>query len=149
MDHDFSVDGARRAAAADQLDVWVREFLSSPGSDNAELGHYLTERQHWWTGPVELPISSLNRLVGPPGDPVLCPIDDDEQWRGDVAEMAERIEDEGWEPAPVIVMRKEGELVLEDGNHRVESLRRAGERSAWAVVGFETSADRDGFAVPG
>jgi hypothetical protein len=35
--------------------------------------------------------------------------------------------------------------VLEDGNHRVESLRRAGQREAWAVIGFENEADRDAF----
>ena len=35
---EFTVDGARRAAEYDTLEVWVRQFLSSPGSDNAVLG---------------------------------------------------------------------------------------------------------------
>ena len=40
-DEDFTVATARRAAAGDQLAEWVRRFLASPGSDNAELGEQL------------------------------------------------------------------------------------------------------------
>lgn len=145
---DFSIDGARRASEQGALDRWVLEFLASPGSDNEELGEQLTERQRWWIGPLRVPIGSLHRLVGPPGDPVLCPVDDDDAWRDDVAEMAERIDDGQWAPAPVIVMRRDDQLVLEDGNHRVEALRRAGDDSAWAVIGFESPEDRDAFEPP-
>jgi hypothetical protein len=144
-DPEFSVDGARRAAERNDLNGWVCRFLSSPGSDNAELGQMLTAEPRWWTGPVRLPIGSLHRLVGPPGDPVLCPIDDEDAWRDDVEDMARKIDADGWEPPPVVVTCRDGELVLEDGNHRVEGLRRAGERDAWAVVGFENEQDRDRF----
>ena len=78
-----------------------------------------------WTGPVQLPIDQLHRLAGPPGDPVLCAVADD-YWRDDVDELGEKVED-GWEPPPVIVAFREGELTLEDGNHRVEGVRRSGE----------------------
>ena len=141
---EFALDGARRAAARDELATWVRRFLASPGSDNAELGEQLTALPRWWTGPVRLPIHQLNRLAGPPEDPVLCPVDEDD-WRDDVEDMAEQIDDEGWEPPPVVVTYRDGQLVLEDGNHRVEALRRAGEDEAWAVVNFETVDARDAF----
>ena len=36
-------------------------------------------------------------------------------------------------------------LVLEDGNHRVEALRRAGEERAWTVIAFPDDATRDRF----
>jgi hypothetical protein len=147
-DHEFSVSSARRAAQRDDLDEWVRRFLASPGSDNAELGRQLTAEPRWWIGPVRLPITSLHRLVGPPGDPVLCPVEDDDSWRDDVAEMAEKIDEDAWEPPPVVVMYRHDQLVLEDGNHRVESLRRAGETDAWAVVGFESADERERFEVP-
>jgi hypothetical protein len=75
---------------------------------------------------------------------VLCPVDDD-YWDDRVDDMAERIEEDDWDPAPVIVSYRARQLVLEDGNHRVESLRRAGQREAWAVIGFENEADRDAF----
>jgi hypothetical protein len=143
-DPEFSVSGARRAAERDDLEAWVRSFLASPGSDNAELGDQLTEQPRWWIGPLRLPIRSLHRLAGPPEDPVLCPVDDD-YWRDDVEEMAEKIDDDGWEPPPVVVMCRDGQLALEDGNHRVEGLRRAGEDEAWGVVGFESIEARDRF----
>ena len=55
---------------------------------------------------------------------MLCPVDDDE-WGDNVEEMKDNIED-GWEPPPLIVSFQDDKLVLEDGNHRVESLRRSG-----------------------
>lgn len=144
VDPEFTVEGARRAAGCDDLESWVRRFLASDGSDNAELGDLLTDRPRWWMGPLRLPISSLHRLAGPSDEPVLCPVDDDE-WRDDVAEMADKIDGDGWEPPPVVVSYRDEHLVLEDGNHRVESLRRAGETEAWSVVGFESETERERF----
>jgi hypothetical protein len=47
----------------------------------------------------------------------------------------------------VIVSHRDGQLVLEDGNHRVEGLRRAGKDHAWAVIAFEDPGERDRFAA--
>ncbi len=145
-DHSYSLASARAAAERDELDTWVAEFLASPGSDNAELGEILTAEPRWWLGPVELPIAELNRLAGPPGDPVLVEVDE-EEWRDDVAELGEKVED-GWEPPPVVVTSKDGQLVLEDGNHRVEGLRRAGAETVWGVVGFDDPEERARFTAP-
>jgi hypothetical protein len=145
-DHDYSLASARDAAARDELDRWVADFLASPGSDNGALAEKLSDAPLWWTGPVLLPLDQLKRLAGPPGDPVLCPVDDDD-WRDDVEEMSERI-DEDWEPPPVVVSYRDGGLHLEDGNHRVEGLRRAGRDRTWAVVSFESPEQRDRFVPP-
>lgn len=142
-DGSYSVESARSASERDELAQWVAEFLASPGSDNAVLGEDLRQNIEWWVGPERLPIDKLHRLAGPPGDPVLCPVDED-YWDERVETMDQLAED-GWEPPPVIVVYRGDELVLEDGNHRVESLRRAGRQEAWAVVGFECSEDRDRF----
>jgi hypothetical protein len=141
--HDFSLGSAREAAAQDELDEWVARFLASPGSDNTELAGMLSDRLGWWTGPVQLPIDQLNRLAGPPGHPVLETVDEDD-WRDDVEELSEKVEN-GFEPPPVIVAYRDGQLVLEDGNHRVEGLRQAGEELAWSLVGFESRDDREQF----
>jgi hypothetical protein len=146
-DHEFSVEAAREAAEHGELHAWVARFLASPGSDNAALAHQLVEPPRCWLGPVLLPVDQLHRLAGPPDAPVLCPVDDD-YWRDDVEEMAERIEDR-WEPPPVIVSHRDGRLVLEDGNHRVEGLRRAGKDHAWAVIAFEDPGERNRFVAPG
>ena len=144
-DSKFSVDSARGAAQQGTLGDWVRQFLASPGSDNPALGEQLLAELEWWTGPVLLPLDQLQRLAGPAGDPVLCPVDDD-YWDERVEAMNKRAE-EGWDPPPVIVACRDGRFELEDGNHRVESVRRAGRRETWAVVGFARESDRDHFAT--
>jgi hypothetical protein len=58
----------------------------------------------------------------------------------------DKLAEEGWEPPPVIAACRDNQFVLEDGNHRVESVRRAGRRETWVVVGFERQEDRDCFA---
>jgi hypothetical protein len=78
---------------------------------------------------------------------VLCPVEDDE-WRDDVEYLGAKVE-EGWEPPPMVVTFRDDQLVLEDGNHRTEGLRRAGARAAWAVVSFESTAERDHFLERG
>ena len=140
---EFTLDGARAAAERDELAEWVRRFLSSDGSDNSALAHDLSQRMKWWTGPVQLPLNRLKRLAGPPDAPVLCPVDEDE-WPDYVEDMAEKAKD-GWEPPPVIVAYNDDGFVLEDGNHRVEGLRRARADQAWAVIGFERPEDLERF----
>ena len=142
-DPEFSVESARAAAEYEQLGDWVRRFLASPGSDNAILAQQLSEELCWWAGPLELALDQLHRLAGPPGDPVLCPVDDD-YWDDRVDEM-DKLAKEGWEPPPVVVAHRQGEFVLEDGNHRVESVRQSGRQRIWAVVGFARRDDRDSF----
>ena len=146
-DHEYSVEAARAAADRNELEAWVARFLTSSGSDNAALAAKLLQPPRWWLGPVRLPLDQLERLAGPPDAPVLCPVDED-YWRDDIEEMAERIEDR-WEPPPVIVSHCDGRLVLEDGNHRVEGLRRAGKGDAWAVIAFEDRGERNRFVAPG
>jgi hypothetical protein len=142
---EFSTDAARAAAERDELGEWVARFLSSPGSDNPDLAKQLSEHPRWWEGPVQLPLDKLHRLAGPPGSPVLCPVDD-EEWRDDVDDLARRVSG-GFEPPPVIVTCRDDQLVLEDGNHRVEALRRAGMDRTWAVVGFEYPEERARFVA--
>ena len=142
----YSVDSARAAADRDELDEWVRGFLASPGSDNPELAEKLSDPPRSWTGPHKLPLDQLARLAGPPGHPVLVEVDEDD-WRDDVDDMEDEVQ-EGGELPPVVVTCRDGQLVLEDGNHRVEGLRRAGARWAWGVVGFEDPAESARFRPP-
>jgi hypothetical protein len=142
---EYSVQSARAAAQQDQLAAWVARFLASSGSDNPVLAEQLCRELGWWAGPVQLPIDQLHRLAGPPGDPVLCPVD--EEYWDDRVDALDKLVEKGWDPPPVIVAQRSGRLTLEDGNHRVEAVRRAGRQLAWAVVGFAQQEERDHFAV--
>jgi hypothetical protein len=140
----FSLATAVAAAQEDRLAIWVGEFLASRGSDNAALAAGLAQDEHWWFGPVRVPIEELVRLAGPE-DEALCPIEPDE-WEGDVGAMEESIE-EGWEPPPLLAQYFEDQLLLQDGNHRYEALVRAGEQHAWVLVWFDDEREYDSYGA--
>jgi hypothetical protein len=140
--NEFSIDSARLAEQQGRLDAWVAEFLSSPGSDNPVLAEELRSHKRSWCGPVRLRFDDLHRLAGPPDQPTLAPMTDDDL--DTVEEMGDSIED-GWEAPPLIVSYRNSQLVVEDGNHRIEGLRRCGHREYWAVVGFDDDDQRQAF----
>jgi hypothetical protein len=142
-DRGFSLASARKAAADERTALWVGDFLASRGSDNATLAAALATEPHAWLGPVRLPVERLVRLAGPEEDAVV-PIEPDE-WEDDIGEMEDSLE-EGWEPPPVLVEYKDGDLLLQDGTHRLEALARDGQTDAWALVYFDDEATRDRFA---
>ncbi len=135
----FDLDSARRAAARDQTAIWVGELLASPGSDNAILAAALAQAEHWWIGPVQVPVTDLARLAGPEDD-ALVEIDSDE-WEADVTAMTESVED-GWEPPPLLAELQAGRLLLQDGNHRYEALVREGAADAWVLIYCASPAER-------
>ncbi|HEX5614465.1 MAG TPA: hypothetical protein VFZ83_04870 [Acidimicrobiia bacterium] len=138
----FSLASARVAAEEDRVAEWVGKFLSSRGSDNAVLAAALAQTRHWWLGPVRVPLDDLVRLAGPEDD-ALVSIDRDE-WHDDVGAMEASLDD-GWEPPPLLAEWQDGRLLLQDGNHRCEALRRQGESHAWVLVFFDDPAARDEF----
>jgi hypothetical protein len=138
----FSLASAFAAADDEALARWVGEFLASRGSDNAVLAAALAQDNHWWLGPVLVPIDELVRLAGPEDD-VLCPIEPRE-WEGDVDAMEDSL-DEGWQPPPLLAEHRDGALLLQDGNHRYEALVRAGETHAWTLIWFDDPREREQF----
>ena len=99
-DRRFDLASARRAAAQDETAGcgWATSWAER-GSDNEILAATLAQREHWWLGPIRVPVDDLVRLAGPEDD-ALVPIDDDE-WEDDVTSMEESV-DEGWEPPPLL-----------------------------------------------
>jgi hypothetical protein len=140
--NEFSLASARAAAAEDRTAIWVGDFLASRGSDNPALAAALAQRRHWWVGPICVPLEALERLAGPEDD-ALVPVAD-EVWEHDVGDMEESIE-EGWEPPPLLAQYQRGRLLLQDGNHRYEALRREGAREAWVLLFFDDPNERDRF----
>jgi hypothetical protein len=138
----FTLAGARAAADDDALAEWVGAFLASRGSDNEVLAAALAQDRHWWLGPLQVPVEQLVRLAGPE-DEALCRVETDE-WEDDVDAMEESLDD-GWEPPPLLARYRDGQLLLEDGNHRYEALVRAGESHAWTLVYFDDVDARDEF----
>jgi hypothetical protein len=141
---EYSIDSAREAEERGELAGWVEAFLSSPGSDNAVLAAALRADKVSWCGPLRLPFDRLHRLAGPPDQPTVTRLNDDDL--DTVEEMNESIED-GWEPPPLIVSYRDSQLVVEDGNHRIEGLRRCGLSDYWALIGFDNDQQREEFSA--
>ena len=106
------------------------------------LAAALAQKQHWWVGPVSVPLDDLERLAGPE-DEALVPIDEDE-WEDDVGDMEQSLE-EGWEPPPLLAEYQDGRLLLQDGNHRYEALQRDGAQEAWVLIFFDDPSERDAY----
>ena len=138
----FSLESARQAAADNRTAIWVGDFLASRGSDNEVLAAALAQKEHWWVGPIQVPLDDLVRLAGPEDD-ALVPIERDE-WEDDVEEMEESL-DEGWEPPPLLAEHQAGRLLLQDGNHRYEALARANETEAWVLIYFDDPDEHAAF----
>jgi ParB-like nuclease domain len=142
-EEEFSVASAQRAADGDQLAEWVTDFLASPGSSNAELAAALAMRGTIYLGPIRFALDRLTPMAGPDGDDVVVPVAK-EDWESDVDDMSDSIE-QGWHPPPLLVSHHEGKYFLEDGNHRCETLRRAGKTHAWTILLFADTVERDLF----
>jgi hypothetical protein len=140
--NEFSIDSAREAEQRGELADWVAAFLASPGSDNAVLAAALHDDKVSWCGPMRLSFDQLHRLAGPPDQPTVARLNDDDL--DTVEDMDESIDD-GWEPPPLIVSYRDSELIVEDGNHRIEGLRRRGLSDYWALVGFDDDLQRHQF----
>lgn len=144
-DHRFDLASAVHAGADGRLHEWVGEFLSAPGSDNEVLAAALAQRELWYLGPIRFRLADLTPMAGPDEDEVVVPIDPDE-WEDDIGDMADAL-DRGWEPPPLLVSSRDDEFFLEDGNHRHETMQRAGETHGWAIVWFESADRRARFAA--
>lgn len=133
---EFTVRGARDAAARGELDDWVHEFLTNDGlGANLPMATGLRLQPRWWLGPVRVPLASLKRICGPEPDmPYRTTIN---AWHERVSAIMAAATDPEALP-PLILQFTDAGLQLCDGNHRHEALRRLGEEAAWAVVWCDT-----------
>ena len=144
-DDEYTVQSARDAGERGELAGWVAGFLASDGSDNAELGEQLEQEYPMWFGPVRIAFDRLHRLAGPPDQPTLERLDEDDL---ETVESMEESIDDGWDPPPFVATWQDDHLMLEDGNHRAEGVRRSGDDGYWCVVGVHTHDEwRDAQAV--
>ena len=138
-----SLQAAKRAASDDRLDEWVTDFLASPGSDNEALAADLALNETVYAGPIELDLEQLVPRAGP-DDAEVEVVEDAQTWNDEVSAMGDSVED-GWEPPPLLVSYRDGQLVVEDGNHRCQALLESGAERCWAIVTFADASQRDAF----
>jgi hypothetical protein len=121
------------AVAADErgeLGEWVQAFLRGPGQ-NAAFADGLSLAERWWLL-FDYPLGLLSTCSGP--DPSFEFPRDPERWEVAVESMAGEIK-RGWQPPPLIASGES--LIVRDGSHRYEALRRAGFERYWTIFYWE------------
>ena len=133
----FDLAAARRVARAGQLEAWVHEYLCGPGR-NVEFSKGLYLKPRRWYGPVEAPLASLRRCCGP--EPEMPFREQRERWEEAVGYFASRPEPIEAFP-PLIVSYEQGQMVINDGNHRYAAFLQRGFATCWIVIWYPDESD--------
>lgn len=134
----FDLESCQDSAEAGNLQDWVLDYLASGDWANLGLRDGLLLHKRYWTGPLPMAISRLERCCGPeagmayhvPGD----------IWKKRVEEIAAGLTDARRLP-PLIVEWRERHLVIRDGNHRHAAMTLKGWTSCFAVIWCNSQAD--------
>jgi hypothetical protein len=135
----FTPEELLRYADSNRLEEWIHSFLTTVGG-NEPLSIGLKLQPRYWLGPVQLPLASLTRCLGPEeGMEYRVPMS---HWEESTTAMLTSMR-KGWRPPPLIaVYTEDGSLSVRDGNHRHGALVKAGIHEHWTVVWCNTEAER-------
>lgn len=136
-----SLSAALRMAGAGELEAWVHGYLLSAGR-NPAFSEGLRREKRYYLGPMEMELEGLERCCGP--EPEMEYRVDAAGFEAHVAELQRAVLAGAGLP-PLIANYHAGEFVLNDGNHRLEALRRLGIRRGWVVVWVSSEQDRQAF----
>lgn len=125
-----TLSAALAAEERGEVGAWVQVFLRGSGM-NVGFADGLLLADRWWLL-FEFPLDLLGTCSGP--DPHCDFPRNAERWETAVNGLVAAMES-GWEPPPLIA---EGTtLIVRDGSHRYEALRRAGFDRYWTIFYFE------------
>ena len=148
-----------RCAGQGRREVWIRAYLdaSSVFHRHRDIAHdyhkrlagWFDREERFWVGPLELPIDRLVRQYGP---------EDAMPWQEPPARWEERVTAllntfaHPLDMPPMIARAVPEEaaagrfrLLLNDGAHRHEALKRLGETTFWVLVWFDSAAQQQAF----
>ena len=128
--YEGSLTSALEYAKNGRIEEWIHEYLLSDGNNKA-FSDGLSLQKRYYIGPIEFPPSLLCRCCGP-----------EENMRFRVNEggcerkvlsLMSSISD-GKDLPPIMVNFADGELTLNDGNHRFEALTQLGVKEYPVIV---------------
>lgn len=129
-DMKFTVTEATNFSNEGRVEEWVHLFLNSIGNNKA-FSEGLKLEKRYWTGPIHIDISKLNRCCGP--EPEMQYHNPRDEWEFEINKFVELIRS-GWDMPPLIAQHEGGRLIVNDGNHRMEALNREGFEKCWVIV---------------
>ena len=129
-------DGAHAAKENNELENWVHTYLIQEG--NHGLVTALKKETAISIDLIKIPLSLLNRIVGPE------PVEDRETvdtWEERVSGLLLMIQ-KGYQPPPLIVTDFWKPMEIVDGNHRHEALQRNGATEYWAIFFIKNESSK-------
>lgn len=138
----YSPKSALQYASEGRIEDWVHDFLQSEGNNSA-LSEGLKNQKRWWYGPVEMPLSNLQRIAGPEPDMEYMSASP-EAWSKRIGKIQDYL-NHGGEIPPLLAQYKNGILELSDGNHRYGAMQKNGQDSYWTIIWFNSKEDEQKF----
>jgi len=130
----FSVREAKEYAKKGLLEEWIHDFLITMGkNENLSLG--LKKEKRYWVGPITVSLDKLYRVCGTEKNIKFR--EGEERWEKRINRIINGIKS-GWEMPPFIVTYKRRKLIIADGSHRHEALKRRGFKKYWAVIWYDS-----------
>lgn len=129
-DMKFTINEAVSYSKDGRIEEWVHLFLNSVGG-NPPFSQGLKLEKRYWLGPVHIEISKLKRCCGP--EPEMQFHNPRDEWEFEIEKFRELIRS-GWDMPPLIVQHEGDDLVINDGNHRIEAMSREGYDKCWAII---------------
>lgn len=136
-----SLSSAREFGEQGRIEDWIHEYLLSDGNNKA-LSDGLSLEHRSYIGPIEIGTSLLRRCCGPEKD-MRFRVNAAGFERKVAALMAATAKKD--DLPPLIVNYTQGELVLNDGNHRFEARLRLGLEVCHVIVWTTGSKEYDEF----
>lgn len=132
-----SLGSALEYAEAGRIEEWIHEYLLSDGKNKA-FSDGLSLQKRYYIGPVEFPTSLLCRCCGPEEN-MLYRVNKG-GFERKVAALMSSIS-VGRDLPPIMVNFADGELTLNDGNHRFEAYSRLGMSKCYAIIWMSSERD--------
>ena len=133
----FSVEEALEFTSKGEIEEWVHLFLNSIG-DNKPFSEGLKLQKRYWLGPLFIELNKLERCCGPePEIQFVVPADG---WESHITYFQSLIRN-GWNMPPLIAYNEGNYLLVNDGNHRLEAMRREKVEKCWVIIWESNSAE--------
>lgn len=126
----FTIKEAMDFSTKGKIEEWVHLFLNSIG-DNKPLSDGLKLEKRFWLGPIAISINDLNRCCGPESN--MEYFNSDDSWDKEIKKFQKLIKDE-WDMPPLIAENIRGELIIRDGNHRLEAMKRENFDKCFVII---------------
>jgi hypothetical protein len=135
----YTLESAFIANKEDKLCAWLIDFLVKEGN-NPKLAKILQDEKPNWIGLVEYDLNKLKRVMGP--EPEMVFHESEEAWQQRINKFVELISN-GLKPCPIIASDYWNEILICDGTHRFEALKKVGITKYWTIFFLRNIRNKD------